>query len=130
MKAPFIVWEPGTPFPNVSDLQLPDRITNIMLHRSDDDFKFLHESAIVHHRGRFFVAWNNSPEGESAKGTVVRWISTDDDFSSWSEPALLAPSLSNGTQIWESCQLLSADERIGNCFSPARHEFFSLNAGR
>ncbi|MFZ2654957.1 MAG: exo-alpha-sialidase [Victivallales bacterium] len=109
-QAPFTAWVPETPFPAVSDLQLPSRISHIMIHRSDSDFQFLHESSIVKHRNSFFVAWNNSPAGESEKGSVVRWIRSDDDFASWSVPGYLAPPIDHETTIWESCQLLSKDD--------------------
>jgi hypothetical protein len=83
-----------------------------MVHRGNDDFQFLHESSIIYHRNRFFIAWNNSHKAESEKGTVVRWISSDDDFASWSAPACLAPPLNHETTIWESCQLLSLGDEL------------------
>ncbi|MFA6292663.1 MAG: exo-alpha-sialidase [Victivallales bacterium] len=111
-ESPFIVWEPNVSFPSISDLQLPARISHVMVHRGDDDFRFLHESAIACHRNSFFVAWNNSPKAESESGTVVRWISSDDDFATWSAPECLAPPLKHETTIWESCQLLSVNDEL------------------
>ncbi|MDP7740734.1 MAG: exo-alpha-sialidase [Lentisphaeria bacterium] len=106
------VWAPDVPFPRLSELRLADRISHVVIHRGIEDFQFLHESSIAHHRNSLFVAWNNSPVAESEKGTVVRWIRSDDDFASWSTPAAVAPMLDHETVVWESCQLLSVDERL------------------
>jgi hypothetical protein len=106
------VWAPDAPFPRIADLRQPDRISHVLIHRGVEGFQFLHESSIVHHRGSLFVAWNNSPIAESEKGTVVRWICSDDDFASWSSPAAIAPALDHETVVWESCQLLSVEERL------------------
>lgn len=112
MENPAIVWAPDASFRSISELQLPDRISHIVIHRGNDDFRFLHESSIIHHHNSFFVAWNNSPAAESEKGTVVRWIRSDDDFASWSSPAPLAAPLDHESTIWESCQLLSTDDTL------------------
>lgn len=101
------VWDPQVPLPAVEDLPLPDRITHLMLHRGEPGFAFLHESCLVRHGDSFFVAWNNSPAAESERGTVVRWIRANADFSEWTAPETLAPPLESATTIWESAQLLS-----------------------
>ena len=102
-----IIWAPDVPLPDAEELPLPGRITHIMLHTADDDYAFLHESAIVHHGGEFYAAWNNSPREESERGTVVRWIRAEPDFSHRTPPAVLAPALDDETTIRESVQLLS-----------------------
>ena len=112
MSAPIPIWSPDVPLPTIPHLQLPNRISHIMLHRGDDDYRFLHESCIVHHRSAFFVAWNNSPRAESESGTVVRWIRSCDGFAGWSDPAPIAPAIDHPTTIWESCQLLSTDDTL------------------
>lgn len=93
-------------------MALPERVEHVMLHRGADDYRFLHESAIVRHNGVFYVAWNASPVGESQAGTVVRWICSDDDFETWSEPRVMAPALDSATTVWESCQFLSLDGQL------------------
>lgn len=111
-KEAFTIWDPETPLPSTADLRIPDRITHIILHRGDNNFRFLHESAIEFHDGRFFAAWNNSPEAESERGSVARWISAEENFTSWTEPQPLAPPLNHETTIWESCQLLSLNNEL------------------
>jgi len=83
-----------------------------MIHRADDAYRFLHESAIAQHHGLLIAAWNNSPSAESEAGTVVRWTCSADGGAHWSEPAPLAPPLQHPSTIWESCQLLSAGDRL------------------
>lgn len=106
------LWQPAGDFPGALDTAMPDRVVHIMVHRGADDFRFLHESAIVRHGESFYVAWNASPVGESQAGTVVRWIRSDDDFQTWTEPRILAPALDHETTVWESCQFLSQDGRL------------------
>lgn len=101
------LWQPAGDFPGALDTPMPERITHVMLHRGADDYRFLHESAIVRHGDSFYVAWNASPVGESQRGTVVRWIRTDDDFQTWTDPRIMAPALDHETTVWESCQFLS-----------------------
>lgn len=108
-EPPAVIWSPEVPFPAVADMALPDRICHVMLHRGGDAYRFLHESSIVRHGDSFFAAWNNSPRAESERGTVVRWIRANDDFSRRGEPLPVAPALDHATDIWESVQLLSAD---------------------
>lgn len=112
MTTPSMVWAQEVPLPRIAELPLPDRISHIILHRGDDEYRFLHESTIARHRGRWFVAWNNSPAAESERGTIVRWIASEDDFATWSPPAPLAPPLPHATTIWESCQLLSTGDTL------------------
>lgn len=109
MSEQAIIWDPDIPLPPVEELPLPHRISHIMLHIAGDDYAFLHESCIVRHGGAFYVAWNNSPREESERGTVVRWICAESDFSSWTPPAVIAPALDHEATIWESAQLLSVD---------------------
>lgn len=101
------LWSTEVPFPCPADLQLPGGIRHTVIHRGGSDYAFLHESCIVRHGDGFVVAWNNSPGAESERGTVVRWIRANDEFSAWTAPVALAPPLDHDTTIWESAQLLS-----------------------
>lgn len=104
-----IVWAPDVPLPDRENLRLPDRITHLVLYRADAEYNFIHESTIARHNGSFFVAWNNSHVIESERGTVVRWIRSNDDFLHWSPPVALARPLTEDSMTWESCQLCSID---------------------
>lgn len=101
-------WDGKVSFPSFGNINCPDGIKHTFIHRSDDRYKFLHESAIISHGGSFFAAWNASAENESERGTVVRWIRSDDCCGTWTEPKAVAPPLDpDGTDIWESIQFLS-----------------------
>jgi hypothetical protein len=112
MTTPSTIWAPDAPLPRIAELPLPERVSHIVLHRGDDAYRFLHESAIARHHGRWFVAWNNSPAAESEPGTVVRWIASDNNFANWTPPATLAPPLRHESTIWESCQLLATEDGL------------------
>lgn len=111
MFEPLLVWDPKQPFPSSSGVSAPDSVAHRVIHPGGPPYLFLHESVLVRHGSSLFAAWNNSPVGESERGTVIRWICSDDGFRTWSEPAVMAPALEHETTTWESVQLLSvADE--------------------
>lgn len=112
MAEQVLIWEPQLACPSADALAEPTGIEHRVIHAGQGPYLFLHEPALVQHGPSMFAAWNNSPLSESQPGTVVRWIRSDDRFRTWSQPAVMAPALEGKTTIWESVQLLSADDQL------------------
>ena len=106
------VWDPQLVYPSAGELSEPTGIEHKVIHSGQETYLFLHEPALAKHGDSLFAAWNNSPLSESQRGTVIRWIRSDDGFRTWSEPAEVAPALKHETTIWESVQLLSVVDQL------------------
>ncbi len=85
---------------------LPRRITHLVLNRAEAPYRFMHEAALIHYRGRFFTAWNACGVSESDRDTVIHWTSWDENFTQNSGVRAIRPALRiDETTNWESCQL-------------------------
>jgi hypothetical protein len=69
----FALWDENVPFPRREDLCFPEGATDIMVQRSgSDNYDFLHDTAIVDHKGTLLAAWYNCPKGEMIGESVIR----------------------------------------------------------
>lgn len=87
----FPLWQEGVPFPRPEDLSYPQGATDVMVHRSGSDgFDFLHDAAIVQHKGTLFAAWYNCPRGEMAGQSLIRGRRSQDGGRTWSGVEVIA----------------------------------------
>lgn len=82
----------GPPFPETQDqIQPPDVITNVVLHAPrDGQYTFLHGAAIVHHEGRLYANWANSPVHENSPDESLQGSSSSDGGLTWTPRQIIA----------------------------------------
>ncbi len=61
-----------------------------LVHRADDQYRFLHDNAIVCHGGSLFAAWYNCPQGEIVGESCIRSRSSRDRGRTWSPVDVIA----------------------------------------
>jgi hypothetical protein len=67
------LWRTDVPYPANSDLRFPAGVEHSLVHRAGGDtYGFLHDSAIVAHKGALFAAWYNCPAGEIVGESIIR----------------------------------------------------------
>lgn len=87
----FALWSESTPFPRREELRYPQGATDVMVHRrSADGYDFLHDTAIVQHKGTLFAAWYNCPQGEMTGQSLIRGRRSSDGGRTWSEVETIA----------------------------------------
>jgi hypothetical protein len=85
------LWSKRKPFPTPDQLTRPNGVRDLIVHRAGaDEYKFLHDSTIVEHRGILFAAWYNCPEREIVDASVIRGRRSRDDGITWSDVETIA----------------------------------------
>jgi len=56
----------------------------------DEEFAFLHEAAVIGHRGTLFAAWYNNPARELTGRTPIRFSRSADGGRTWTPPQTVA----------------------------------------
>jgi hypothetical protein len=80
------LWDEHVPQPSPDALSYPAGLSAVVVHRAGgDEFPFLHDTAVVEHRGRLLAAWYNCTEGEIRGKTVIRGRWSDDGGATWGE---------------------------------------------
>ena len=83
------------PFPRREDLSYPRR-EDVMVHRAGaDGYDFLHDAAIVQHKGTLFAAWYNCPQGEMVGQSLIRGRRSQDGGRTWSGVEVIASDHKN-----------------------------------
>ena len=89
--ARFALWDDAVPFPGREELCYPDGAKDVMVHLGGaDGYNFLHDSAIVEHKGVLLAAWYNCPQGEMAGQSLIRGRRSHDGGRTWSEVEVIA----------------------------------------
>jgi len=90
-SARFALWGEGVPFPRREELSHPLGATDVMVHRAGtDELSFLHDAAIVQHKGTLFAAWYNCPQGEMVGRSLIRGRRSQDGGRTWSDVEVIA----------------------------------------
>lgn len=55
-----------------------------------EEWKFLHETAVIEHKGILYAAWYSNHDSELQDRTPIRWSTSADGGRTWSEPGTLA----------------------------------------
>ncbi len=107
------LWCPSEPYPANADLRFPPGIEHSVVHRSGNDgYVFLHDSAIVTHKGTLFVAWYNCPEGEIVGESLIRGRRSVDGGRTWSNVEVIAADHDNQGVFYVPVQFLSTGEDL------------------
>jgi hypothetical protein len=96
MDNTYPLWTESTPFPSRELMVVPQGAVDVMVHRAgEDQYGFLHDTAIVSHTGVLFAAWYNCPEKEIAGESLIRGRRSVDGGLTWSEPEVIAADRDN-----------------------------------
>lgn len=86
----FILWDNEVPLPSPEQLLYPRDAFDIVVHRMDAEFQFLHDNAVVWHNNTLFAAWYNCPKGEIVGSSCIRSRRSRDGGKSWSAVEVIA----------------------------------------
>lgn len=75
---------PGVTFDPASAPAYPGMQLSI-IQRPDKQYQFLHDTAIIEHKGVLYAAWYNCPEAEMAGTSVIRGRKSTDGGKTWSD---------------------------------------------
>lgn len=85
------LWSEDIAFPPRDAMAFPQGAVDIMVHRAgSDEYGFLHDAAIVSHRGALFAAWYNCPDKEIEGRSLIRGRRSSDGGRTWSDPYIIA----------------------------------------
>lgn len=102
------VWSDEIHLPRGNALVYPDGISHHTVEDSRSDrYHFLHDAAIVQHKGTLYAAWFNSPETEIADEALVRCRKSLDGGKTWSEIQVIAADTEKRGDFYVPVQLFS-----------------------
>jgi len=95
-----------------SQLQFPAGIRHIPVERSNDNYKFLHDPAIVYHKGALIAAWYNCPSEEIADESRIRARRSYDEGKTWSAVEIIAADKEKKGIYYVPVQMLSVNDAL------------------
>jgi hypothetical protein len=105
---PGALWPSNRPFPRAEELGRPAGQRDVLVEGSDSDqFRFLHDPAIVVHQGELLAAWYNCPEQEIVGASLIRGRRSRDGGRSWSTLEVIAADRDHKGIFYVPVQLLS-----------------------
>ena len=85
------IWDKDISFPDKENMPYPKDVVDIMVHRAgSDEFNFLHDAAIVDHKGILYAAWYNCPTAEMQDSSLIRRRRSEDNGLTWSSIEIIA----------------------------------------
>ena len=108
----FILWDEKVPFPSPAGLEYLKQAVDVLVHRADKDYQFLHDNAVVWHKQTLFAAWYNCPEGEIQESSCIRCRRSLDGGRSWSDPEVIAADHRKEGIFYVPVTFLSHDGRL------------------
>lgn len=85
------LWDSRVPFPRRDAIASAPGAVDVVVHRAGSDgFQFLHDTAIVSHKGTLFAAWYNCPRAEMIGTSIIRARRSSDGGRSWSAAEVVA----------------------------------------
>ncbi|MDR2704948.1 MAG: glycoside hydrolase [Planctomycetaceae bacterium] len=101
-------WSPDKAFPIIEDLAFPNGIEHSIVENGlTDRYKFLHDPAIVCHKGTLYVAWYNCPEHEIVGESLIRGRRSSDLGQTWSDIETIASDTAQDKTFYVPVQFLS-----------------------
>ena len=105
---PVVLWSESVPFPTRETLAFAQGAADVVVHRGGSDgYNFLHDAAIVQHKGTLFAAWYNCPRGEMVGQSLIRGRRSRDGGRTWSAPEIIASDVRNEAVMYVPVALLS-----------------------
>jgi len=84
------LWDERVPLPAPENLAWPERAFDVVVHRMDEEFQFLHDNAVVWHQNTLFAAWYNCPRAEIEDASCIRSRRSLDAGRTWSQVEVIA----------------------------------------
>ena len=97
---------------SASQLSFPDGIQHIPVEQSNDKYKFLHDPAIIAHKGALIAGWYNCPEEEIADESCIRARRSLDGGTTWSGVEVIAEDKEKKGIYYVPVQLLSCKNEL------------------
>lgn len=112
-RARIALWDERVPFPRRDEIAFAPGATDVMVHRAGGDgFNFLHDSAIVAHKGTLFAAWYNCPQGEMVGTSIIRARRSRDGGRTWSNVEVIAADREERNIMYVPVALFSHRETL------------------
>ncbi len=131
----FELWDEKAPLPSPERLAYPEKAFDVVVHRADGEYQFLHDNAVVWHKNTLFAAWYNCPQGEIQGSSCIRGRRSRDAGHTWSQPEVIAADrkgegvfyvpvtfLSRDGQLWAFVSNMAGHDLVTRC------ELFCLDA--
>jgi hypothetical protein len=55
----FVLWDADVPLPTPEALTYPESVVEVVVHRADEDFRFLYDNAVVWHGDTLYVIYTS-----------------------------------------------------------------------
>ena len=108
----FLLWDRELPLPRPERLSVPEAAFDVMVHRADETFQFLHDNAVVWHGNTLFAAWYNCPKGEIQEASCIRGRRSTDHGRTWSPPEVIAADRDGTGVFYVPVSFLSHDGQL------------------
>ena len=105
-------WDAELPAPSAERLAEPPGLRQVVVHRADADFGFLHDNAIAWHDGELVAAWYNCPRGEMEGISCIRARRSRDGGLTWSATEVVAADTSGEGILYVPVALASHAGRL------------------
>ncbi len=108
----FPLWDEQVPFPSIEHRSRPERAVDILVHRADEEYRFLHDNAVVWHGETLFAAWYNCPKAEIQESSLIRGRRSHDKGMTWSEIEVIAADYDEKGIFYVPVAFLSHDSKL------------------
>ena len=108
----FAVWDPSVPLPPPDSLAYPSGAVDVVVHRADEEYRFLHDNAIMWHGDTLFAAWYNCPSGEIQGASCIRSRRSHDAGKTWSQVEVIAADTRGDGTFYVPVTFLSNDGQL------------------
>lgn len=105
----FALWDEKTPWPAAERRERPAGAMDVVVHRADEQFQFLHDNAVVWHKDMLLAAWYNCPRAEMQQASAIRGRRSRDGGATWSEVEVIADDRAKKGILYVPVALLSHD---------------------
>ncbi len=86
----FAPWDEQVPWPAPHERQRPEGAVDVLVHRACEEYRFLHDNAVMWHGDTLFAAWYNCPRREMQEASAIRGRRSRDRGRTWSGVEMIA----------------------------------------
>ena len=85
---------------------------DMVVHRADEQYRFLHDNAVVWHKGTLFAAWYNCPHAEIVGSSCIRGRRSADGGRTWSPVEVIAADHAGRGTFYVPVAFCSCGDRL------------------
>ncbi|GMV93315.1 MAG: hypothetical protein AMXMBFR82_30930 [Candidatus Hydrogenedentota bacterium] len=108
----YTLWDPAVPLPGPEELAYPENVWDVVVHRADEEYRFLHDNALVWHGDTLFAAWYNCPEAEIQDSSSIRSRRSTDGGKTWSDVEVIAADETGQGIFYVPVTFLSRNDQL------------------